>query len=118
MIQDFHGGLTNFERIASRKLHCIVQCETATLDLTAQCWMVLMVGQDSGDGEVLMDLGDGFPKFVANQSVGAKVWILHNAAADKIIKIWLAIFFMGCLGEMKDGFQPKIAQETRYPLPF
>ena len=30
-----------------------------------------------------MDIGDGFPKFVANQSVGAKVWILHYAAADR-----------------------------------
>ena len=32
---------------------------------------------------------------------------------DKVIKIWLASFFMGCLGEIHDGFQPKIAQETR-----
>ena len=33
---------------------------------------------------------------------------------DKAIKLWLASFFMGCLGKMQDGFQPKIAQETRY----
>ena len=40
-------------------------------------------GLREGDGEVLMDLGDGFPKFIANQSVGAKVWILPRAAADR-----------------------------------
>ena len=61
-----------------------------------------------------MDLGDGLPKFVANQSVGAKVWIFHKRRQpDKVIKIWLANFFMGYLGEMQDGFQPKTAQETR-----
>ena len=37
---------------------------------------------------------------------------------DKVIKIWLASFFMGCLGEIQDGFQPKIAQETRCFSPF
>ena len=30
-----------------------------------------------------MDISDGFPKFVANQSVGAKVWIRPRAAADR-----------------------------------
>ena len=33
---------------------------------------------------------------------------------ERLIKIWLASFFMGCLGKMQDGVQPKIAQETRY----
>ena len=55
--------------------------ESATLDLTApmldgsECRAGLREGAD----EVLMDLCDGFPKFVANQSVGlgSKVWILH-----------------------------------------
>ena len=61
---------------------------------------------------VLMDLGDGFPKFVATQSVGAKVCIFHmQRQPNKVIKIWLASFFMGSLSKMQDGFQPKIAQE-------
>ena len=30
-----------------------------------------------------MDIGDGFPKFIACQSAEAKVWILPRAAADK-----------------------------------
>ena len=75
----------------------------------------LLHGLREGDGEVLMGLGDGFPKFVATQSVGAKFWIFHmQRQPDKVIKIWMASFFMGCFGKMQDCFQPKIAQETRY----
>ena len=60
-----------------------------------------------------MDIGDGFPKFVANQSVGSKVWILHYAAADRQSdQNLVGKLFLGCLGEMQDDFQPKIAQET------
>ena len=61
----------------------LLQGESATLDLTDP----MLGGSDGraglreGDGEVLIDLGDGFPMFVAK--VGAKVWILHNAAADR-----------------------------------
>ena len=62
-----------------------------------------------------MDIGNGFPKFIANQSVGAKVWILPRTAADRQSDQSLASkLFVGCLGEMQDGFQPKIAQETGY----
>ena len=63
----------------------LLQGESATLDLTtptlngSEC----RAGLREGDGEVLIDIGDGFPKFIASQSVGAKVWILHRAAADK-----------------------------------
>ena len=63
----------------------LFQGESATLDLTtpkldgSECRAGLM----EGDGEVLMDIGDGFPKFVANQSVGAKIWILPRVAADR-----------------------------------
>ena len=39
---------------------------------------------------------------------------LTQRQPEKAIKIWLASFFMGCLGKMQDGFQPEIAQETRY----
>ena len=59
--------------------------ESATLDLTippldgSEC----RAGLREGDGEVLMDISNGFPKFIANQSVGAKVWILPRAAADR-----------------------------------
>ena len=58
----------------------LLQDVSVTLDLTAPT----LDGAEcrAGDGEVLMDIGAGFPKFVANQSVGAKVWILHYAAAD------------------------------------
>ena len=95
----------------------LLQNESATLDLTAPTLdgVECRAGLREGDGEVLMDIGDGFPKFVANQSVGAKVWILNYAAADRQSNQNLAgKFFLGCLGEMQDGFQPKIAQETRY----
>ena len=95
----------------------LLQGESATLDLTTPTLDGSMgkAGLREGDGEVLMDLGDGFPKFVATQSVGAKVWIFHmQRQPDKVIEIWLASFFMGCLGKIQDGFQPKIAQETRY----
>ena len=95
----------------------LLQDESATLDLTAptldgaEC----RAGLREGDGEVLMDICDGFPEFVANQSVGAKVWILHYAAADRQSYQNLAgKLYLGCLGKMQDGFQPKIAQETRY----
>ena len=90
----------------------LLQGESATLDLTAptfdgaECRARLR----EGDGEVLMDIGDGLPKFVANQSVGAKVWILYYAAAGRQRDQNLAgKLFLGCL-----GFQPKIAQEIRY----
>ena len=59
--------------------------ESATLDLTtptldgSEC----RAGLREGDGEVFMDIGYGFPKFIANQSVGAKVWILPLALADR-----------------------------------
>ena len=72
-------------------------------------------GLREGDVEVLTDIGDGFPKFVANHSIGAKVWILHYTAADRQSDQNLAgKLFLGCLGERQGGFQPKIAQETRY----
>ena len=63
----------------------LLQDESTTLDLTipaldgSEC----RAGLREGDGEVLMDIGDGVPKFIANQSVGAKVWILRRAAADR-----------------------------------
>ena len=95
----------------------LLQDESATLDLTAptldgaEC----RAGLREGDGEVFMDIGDGFPKFVANQSVGAKVWILHYTAADRQRDQNLAgKLFLGCLVKMQGGYQPKIAQETRY----
>ena len=95
----------------------LLQGESAALDLTNPTLDGFKgkAGLSEGDGEVLMDLDDGFPKFVATQRVGAKVWIFHmQRQPDKVIKIWLASFLMGCLGKMQDGFQPKIAQETRY----
>ena len=95
----------------------LLQGESATLDLTTPTLdgSKGRAGLREGDGEIIMDLGDGFPKFVATQSVGAKVCIFHMQwQPDKVINIWLASFFMGCLGKMQDGFQPKIAQETRY----
>ena len=95
----------------------LLQGENATLDLTTPTLdgSKGKAGLKEGDSEVLMDLGDGFPTFVATQSVGAKVWIFHmQRQPDKVIEIWLASFFMRCLGKMQDGFQPKIAQDTRY----
>ena len=50
----------------------LLQGESATLDLTTPT-LDGSKGRAEGDGEVLMDLGDGFPKFVATQSVGAEV---------------------------------------------
>ena len=53
----------------------LLQGESATLDLITPT----LDGSKGraepreGDDEVLMDLGDGFPKFVATQNVGAKV---------------------------------------------
>ena len=106
-----------FSGVLPTEADSLLQGESATLDPTAptldgaEC----KVGLREGDGEVLMDFGDGFPKFVANQNVGAKVWILHYAAADRQSDQNLAgKLFLGCLREMQDGFQPKIAQETQY----
>ena len=92
----------------------ILQGESATLDLTTPTLdgSKGRAGLREGYGEVLMDLGDGFPKFVATQSVGAKVWIFRmQRQPDKVIKIWLASFFMGCLGKMQDGFNPKLPKK-------
>ena len=63
----------------------LFQGENATLDLTASTLdgSECRAGLREGDDEVLMDIGDSFPKFIANQSVGAKVWILPRAAADR-----------------------------------
>ena len=95
----------------------LLQGESATLDITTPTLdgSKGRAGLREGDGGVLMDLGDGFPKFVATQSVGAKVLIFHmQRQPDKVIKIWLASFFMECLGKMQDDFQPIISLETRY----
>ena len=53
----------------------LLQGESATLDLTTPTLdgSKDRAGLREGDGEVLMDLGDDFPKFVATQSVEAKV---------------------------------------------
>ena len=53
----------------------LLQGESATLDLTTPMLdgSKGKAGLREGDGEVLMDRGDGFPKFVATQNVGAKV---------------------------------------------
>ena len=53
----------------------LLQGESSTLDLTTPTLdgSKGRAGLREGDGDVLMYLGDGFAKFVATQSVGAKV---------------------------------------------
>ena len=59
-----------------------------------------------------MDLGDGFPKFVATQSVGAKVWIFHmQRQPDKVIKIWLASFLWDAWVKCKTFSNPKLPKK-------
>ena len=54
-----------------------------------------------------MDLGDGFPKFVANQSVGIKVWIFHNASAARQRKFGWQAFLWDAWMKYKMVSNPK-----------
>ena len=64
-----------------------------------------------------MDIGDGFPKFIANQSVGAKVWILPRPAADRQSDQNLAgKLFYGVLGRNARQFPTQNRPRNTIPL--
>ena len=78
----------------------LLQGESATLDLTTPMLdgSKGKAGLREGDGEVLMDLGDGFPKFVAIQSVGASLDFSYAAAARQSLRNLAGKLFYGMLG--------------------
>ena len=92
------------------------QCHSGSHHLTldgSEC----RAGVREGDGEVLMDIGDGFPKFITNQSVGAKVCILPRAAADKLSDQNLAgKLFYGMLGWNVRRFPTQNCPRNTIPL--